>query len=41
MAAGFANALFGLSGQRKVAKITGFITMGCWWGAFLLGLILL
>jgi hypothetical protein len=41
LAAGFANALFGLSGQRKVAKVTGFITMGCWWGAFLLGLILL
>ncbi|MHA1915378.1 MAG: hypothetical protein ACW986_11525 [Promethearchaeota archaeon] len=40
LAAGFANALFGASGQRKVAKYTGFITMGCWWGAFLLGLIL-
>jgi hypothetical protein len=40
LAAGFANALFGTSGQRRIAKITGFITMGCWWGAFLLGLIL-
>ncbi len=38
--AGFANALFGTSGQRKLAKYTGFITMGCWWGAFLFGLIL-
>lgn len=38
---GFANALFGVSGQRKLAKLTGYITMGCWWGAFLLGLLLL
>jgi hypothetical protein len=41
LAAGFANALFGTSGQRKLAKLTGYITMGCWWGAFFLGLILL
>ena len=40
LAAGFANALFGVSGQRKPAKLTGFITLGCWWGAFLLGLLL-
>jgi hypothetical protein len=40
LAAGFANALFGISGQRKPAKLTGFITLGCWWGAFLLGLLL-
>lgn len=38
--AGFTNALFGVSGQRKIAKITGFFTMGFWWAAFLLGLIL-
>lgn len=41
LAAGFANALFGTSGQRHLAKITGFVTLGCWWTAFLLGLILL
>lgn len=41
LATGFANALFGVSGQRKLAKLTGYITMGCWWGAFLLGLLLL
>ena len=40
LAAGFANALFGVSGQRKPAKLTGYITLGCWWGAFLLGLLL-
>jgi hypothetical protein len=40
LAAGFANALFGISGQRKPAKLTGYITLGCWWGAFLLGLLL-
>ena len=40
LAAGFANALFGISGQRKLAKLTGYITLGCWWGAFLLGLLL-
>lgn len=38
LAAGFANALFGTSGQRKLAKLTGFVTLGCWWGAFLLAL---
>jgi hypothetical protein len=40
LAAGFANALFGVSGQRKPAKLTGFLTLGCWWGAFLLGLLI-
>ncbi|MHA2006736.1 MAG: hypothetical protein ACXABO_04315 [Promethearchaeota archaeon] len=41
LAAGFANALFGTSGQRHLAKVTGFITLGCWWTAFLLGIFLL
>ena len=40
LAVGFANALFGTSGQRKRAKLTGYITLGCWWGAFLIGLLL-
>ncbi len=34
--AGFLSALFGLSGQRKWAKITGYITLGCWWTAYML-----
>ena len=38
LAAGFANMLFGISGQRKLAKITGYVTFGCWWGVFFLGL---
>lgn len=33
---GFASALFGLSGQRRLAKITGYTTLGCWWLAYLL-----
>ncbi|MGB5909912.1 MAG: hypothetical protein WBH31_01825 [Promethearchaeia archaeon] len=37
LGAGFASMLFGISGQRYNAKLTGFITLGCWWGAFLLG----
>ena len=34
---GFASALFGLSGQRHLAKITGYTTLGCWWMAYLAG----
>ncbi|MHA1775947.1 MAG: hypothetical protein DRO88_07055 [Promethearchaeia archaeon] len=34
---GFASALFGLSGQRRLAKVTGYTTLGCWWLAYLLG----
>lgn len=33
---GFASALFGLSGQRRLAKITGYTTLACWWVAYLL-----
>ena len=34
---GFASALFGISGQRRLAKVTGYTTLGCWWLAYLLG----
>jgi len=34
---GFASALFGLSGQRRLAKVTGYTTLGVWWLAYLLG----
>jgi len=34
---GFASALFGISGQRRLAKLTGYTTLGCWWLAYLLG----
>ncbi|MHA1452700.1 MAG: hypothetical protein ACTSRD_07565 [Promethearchaeota archaeon] len=32
---GFLSALFGISGQRKLAKLSGYITLGCWWTAYL------
>lgn len=32
---GFLSALFGISGQRKLAKLTGYITLGCWWTAYM------
>ena len=35
---GFASMLFGISAQRHIAKLTGYITLMCWWGAFLLSL---
>jgi hypothetical protein len=34
---GFASALFGISGQRRLAKTTGYTTLGCWWLAYFLG----
>jgi len=37
---GFASLLFGISGQRRLAKLTGYITLACWWVALLLGLLL-
>ncbi len=37
---GGASFLFGASGQRNIAKMTGYFTLAGWWGAFLLGLLL-
>jgi hypothetical protein len=34
---GFTSALFGLSGQRRLAKVTGYTTLAVWWLAYLLG----
>ena len=34
---GLASALFGLSGQRRLAKVTGYTTLACWWLAYGLG----
>ena len=34
---GFTSLLFGISGQRRLAKLTGVITFVSWWTAFLLG----
>jgi hypothetical protein len=33
---GLASALFGISGQRRLAKMTGYVTLACWWTAYLL-----
>jgi len=37
---GSASFLFGASGQRNLARMTGYFTLAGWWGAFLLGLLL-
>ncbi len=37
---GSASFLFGASGQRNLARLTGYFTLAGWWGAFLLGLLL-
>ena len=37
---GCASFLFGASGQRNLARLTGYFTLGGWWGAYLLGLLL-
>ena len=37
---GVTSFLFGASGQRNLAKMTGYFTLAGWWGAFLLGLLL-
>ena len=40
LASGFASLLLGISGQRRLSKLSGIITYACWWGAFFLGLFL-
>jgi hypothetical protein len=37
---GVASFLFGASGQRNLARLTGYFTLAGWWGAFLIGLLL-
>ena len=37
---GLLSMLFGIAAERKYAKLTGYITLICWWAAFFLGLIL-
>jgi len=37
---GLTSMLFGIAAQRHIAKVTGYITLVCWWGAFLLSLYL-
>jgi len=35
--AAFLSMLFGIAAERKPARITGYITLICWWTAFFLG----
>lgn len=37
---GLFSMLFGIAAERKYAKLTGYITLVCWWAAFFLGIIL-
>ena len=37
---GLLSMLFGIAAVRKYAKLTGYITLICWWTGFFLGLIL-
>ncbi|MBY8979271.1 MAG: hypothetical protein KGD72_02665 [Candidatus Lokiarchaeota archaeon] len=37
---GLLSMLFGIAAERKYAKLTGYITLICWWTGFFLGLIL-
>ncbi|MFX1305599.1 MAG: hypothetical protein ACFFBF_05100 [Promethearchaeota archaeon] len=34
---GLFSMFFGIAAERKPAKITGYITLICWWGAFFFG----
>ena len=38
MTTGFSSMLFGIAAQRHIAKLTGYLTLVCWWGAFILSL---
>ena len=37
---GFFSMLFGIAAERKPAKLTGYITLICWWAAFFTGYLL-
>jgi hypothetical protein len=37
---GLLSMLFGIAAERKYAKLTGYVTLICWWTGFFLGLIL-
>jgi hypothetical protein len=37
---GLLSMLFGIAAERKYAKLTGYITLACWWTGYVLGLII-
>jgi len=41
MITGFISMLFEISGQRHIAKLTGYFTLAFWWGAFILSWLIL
>ncbi len=41
LVAGFLSMLFGIAAERKNAKITGYLALICWTGAFVLGFLYL
>jgi hypothetical protein len=38
---GFLSMLFGIAAERKYSKLTGYITLICWWSAFFSGFLVL
>lgn len=37
LVSGFFSMLFGIAAERKPARLTGYLTLICWWASFLLG----
>ncbi len=37
LVSGFFSMLFGIAAERKPARLTGYLTLICWWGSFILG----
>ncbi|MFW9823816.1 MAG: hypothetical protein ACFFE4_12810 [Candidatus Thorarchaeota archaeon] len=35
---GFASMLYGISAQRRLSKLIGYIKLLCWWSTFLLSI---
>jgi hypothetical protein len=38
---GLSSGLFGIAGQRRLAKMSGYVTLACWWTAYLLSTFIL
>jgi len=37
LVSGFFSMLFGIAAERKPARLTGYLTLICWWSSFILG----
>ena len=40
LVSGFFSMLFGIAAERKPARLTGYLTLICWWSSFVLGYVL-